>query len=77
RLHAIQRLIEMLPRVDWFLRGDARTALLEHFDISREAIEDEIARRTAASERNDTFDVILRLLINIRIQALEPGLARR
>lgn len=77
RLHAIQRLIEMLPRVDWFLRGDARTALLEHFDISREAIEDEIARRTAASERDGAFDVILLLLTNIRIQALEPGLARR
>jgi HEAT repeat protein len=77
RLRAVQRLIEMLPRVDWFLRSDARTALLQHLDISREAIEDEIARRTAASERDGAFDVILHLLINIRIQALKPGVARR
>jgi hypothetical protein len=73
---AVRRLIEMLQRVDWFLRTDVRTALLEHFDISREAIEDEIARRTAASEKDGVFDVVLRLLINIRIQALEPGVIR-
>lgn len=77
QLRAVRRLIEMLPRGDWFLRGDARAALLEHFDISREAVEDEIARRTATSERDGVFDVVLRLLINIRIQALESGVARR
>jgi hypothetical protein len=76
QLHAVRRLIEMLQRVDWFLRTDVRTALLERFDISREAVEDEIARRTAASERDGAFDVVLRLLINIRIQALEPGITR-
>jgi hypothetical protein len=77
QLRAVRRLIDMLPRVDWFLRTDVRTALLEHFDISREAVEDEIARRTAASERNGVFDVVVRLLTNIRIQALEPGIMRR
>ncbi|MGB6484296.1 MAG: hypothetical protein WBE86_12500 [Candidatus Acidiferrales bacterium] len=77
QLRAVRRLIDMLPRVDWFLRADVRMALLEHFDVSREAIEDEIALRTAASEKGGVFDVVLRLLINIRIQALEPGLTRR
>jgi hypothetical protein len=76
QLRAVHRLIEMLPRVDWFLRTDVRMALLEHFDVSRELIEDEIARRTAASAKDCVFDVLLRLLINVRIQALEPGLAR-
>jgi hypothetical protein len=76
RLHAVHRLIEMLPRVDWFLRGDARMALLDHFDVSREAIEDEIARRTAVSARDCVFDVVLRLLISIRTQALDPELKR-
>ena len=75
--HAVRRLIDMLPRVDWFLRADVRAALLEHFDISREAVEDEITRRTAISEKDGVFDVVLRLLINIRIQALESGVARR
>jgi hypothetical protein len=77
RLGAVRRLIEMLPRADWFLRTDARAALAEHFDIAREEIEDEIARRTTAPSEDLGLDVVLRLLINLRNQALETGVVRR
>jgi hypothetical protein len=77
RLGAVRRLIEMLPRADWFLRTDARAALAEHFDIAREEIEDEIARRTTTPSKDLGLDVVLRLLINLRNQALETALARR
>jgi hypothetical protein len=77
RLRAVCRLIEMLPRVDWFLRSDARAAIVEHFEIAQQAVDDEIVRRKAASEKDRTFDVILRLLLNLRNQATDRGLARR
>jgi len=74
---AIRRLIEMLPRADWFLRTEARAALAEHFDVAQEAVEDEIARRMNSGKKEQALDVVLRLLINLRNQALEMGLARR
>jgi hypothetical protein len=77
RWRAVRRLIEMLPRADWFLRTEARAALAEHFDVAQEAIEDEIARRTTTPSKDLALDVVLRLLINLRNQALETGLARR
>jgi hypothetical protein len=72
---AIHRLIEMLPRAGWFLRTEARAALADHFAFAQEAVEDEIARRMA-SGKEQALDVVLRLLINLRNQALEAGLAR-
>jgi hypothetical protein len=77
RWRAVHRLIEMLPRVDWFLRTETSVALAEHFDIAREAVEDEIARRTVASFKDRALDVVLRLLVNLKKQALEARLARR
>lgn len=76
RLYAVHRLIEMLPRVNWFLRDDARVALLTHFDISRDAVEAEIGRRKVASERDGRFDAVLRLLVNVRMRALESRVER-
>jgi hypothetical protein len=77
RCRAVRRLIEMLVRADWFLRTEARAALAEHFDVAQGAIEDEIAQRTTAPSKDLGLDVVLRLLINLRNQALETGLARR
>jgi HEAT repeat protein len=77
RSRAVHRLIEMLPRADWFLRTEARTALAEHFDIAREPVEEEIARRIRSDGAEQALDVVLRLLVNLRNQALEMGLARR
>ena len=73
---AVRRLIEMLPRANWFLRGEARAALAEHFDIAQEPVEDEIARRMKSNGNEQALDVVLRLLVNLRNQALEMGLAR-
>ncbi|MGH9716192.1 MAG: HEAT repeat domain-containing protein [Candidatus Acidiferrales bacterium] len=68
---AIQRLIEMLPRADWLLRSDARIALAKHFDFAQEAVEQEITRRMNLDKKSQALDVILRLLINLRAEALE------
>ena len=76
RWHAVNRLIEMLPRAGWFLRTEARAALAEHFDIAQEAVEDEIARRVNLGGKNQALDVVLRLLVNLRNQVLEMRLAR-
>lgn len=76
RWHAVHRLIEMLPRAGWFLRTEARAALAEHFDIAQEAVEGEIARRIDLDGKKQALDVVLRLLINLRNQVLEMGLAR-
>lgn len=74
---AVRRLIEILPRADWFLRTEARAALAEHFDLAQEAVEDEIARRMNSGKKEQALDVVLRLLINLRSQAFEAGIARR
>jgi hypothetical protein len=77
RWRAIHRLIEMLPRANWFLRSEARGALVEHFDLAQEAVADEIARRMNSDRKEQALDVVLRLLVNLRNQALEMGLVRR
>jgi hypothetical protein len=73
---AVRHLLEMLPRANWFLRGEARAALAEHFDIAQEPVEDEIARRIKLDGKEQALDAVLRLLVNLRNQALEMGLAR-
>lgn len=73
---AASRLIEMLPRADWFLRTEVRAVLAEHFDVAREAVDDEIVRRTSAPAKDHALDVVLRLLWNVRDRARETGLAR-
>jgi len=77
RWRAVHRLIEMLPRANWFLQSEVRTALVEHFDIAREPVEDEITRRMNSEGKEQALDAVLRLLVNLRNQALETGLARR
>jgi hypothetical protein len=76
KCRAIHRLIEMLPRAGWFLRTEARAALAEHFAFAQEAVEDEIAKRMTSGTKEQALDVVLRLLINLRTQALEAALAR-
>jgi DNA-binding GntR family transcriptional regulator len=77
RWRAVRRLIEILPQANWFLRGEARAALAEHFDIAQELVEDEIARRMKSDGKEWALDVVLRLLVNLRNQAVEMGLIRR
>ncbi len=72
----VRRVIAMLPRADWFLRTEARAALAQHFDIAREPIEDEIARRTKSNRKAQALDVVLRMLVNLRNQVLESGVSR-
>jgi len=73
---AVHRLIEMLPPASWFLRTEARAALVEHFDIAQEPIEDEIERRMQEDGNDQALDVVLRLLVNLRKQAVESGPVR-
>jgi hypothetical protein len=74
--YAVHRTIEMLPRAGWFLRSEASTALADRFDISREAIEEEVARRSKVDRKQQSLDVVLRLLVNLRKQALQGSLTK-
>jgi len=74
---AVHRLIEMLPHADWFLRTEARTALVGHYDIAQEPIQKEIERRIQVDGNAQALDVVLRLLVNLRSQAVETGFAKR
>ncbi|MGH9687074.1 MAG: hypothetical protein ACRD5K_08300 [Candidatus Acidiferrales bacterium] len=73
RRNAVRRMMEMLPAANWFLRTEARTALAEHFDLTRQPIEEEIAQRTKVDRRQQALDTVLRLLVNLREQALEAA----
>jgi HEAT repeat protein len=70
---AVRRLIEMLPRANWFLRTEAQAALADHFEVAQEAIEDEIARRRSSSSKEQAMDLVLRMLVNLRGQVAETG----
>jgi len=74
---AVRRMIEILPRADWFVRTEARGALAGHFDIAQEPVEDEIARRMEADAKEQALDVVLRLLVNLRNQALATSVTQR
>ncbi len=69
--HAVRRIIETIPRADWFLRTKARAGLAEHFEIAREQIEQEIEERMKADRKQQTLDVVLRLLVNLRGQVFD------
>lgn len=71
---AVRRLIDMLPRADSFLRTEARAALADHFDVAQEAVQDEIARRSSSSAKEQATDVVLRMLVNLRGQVAEAGI---
>jgi hypothetical protein len=75
KCRAVVRLIEMLPHTGWFLRTEVRAALTEHFDVAREAVEKEITRREEASSKEQSLDVVLRLLLNLKNQVFAAGLA--
>jgi hypothetical protein len=68
---AIVRLIEVLPRADWLRQREARDALANHFDVSRQAIEDEIESRKKLDTRNQPLDRTLRLLVNLRSEVVQ------
>jgi hypothetical protein len=74
---AVRRIIAMLPRADWFLRTEARAALAQHFEVAREPVEEEIARRTKSNAKAQALDVVLRMLVNLRSQVLESGVPRQ
>ena len=74
---AIGRIIETLPMAGWFLRTEVRAALVKHFDLAREQIEDEIARRMTVDGKDQALDVVLRLLVNLRNQKMNVGTVRR
>jgi len=69
--YAVRRLIEMLPRANWFLKGEVQAALAAHFDLARKTIESEIARRSASDQKEKAKDMVLRLLINLKRQTAE------
>ncbi len=64
---AIRRVIELLPRMDWPLQSEAKALLRKHFREGRELIQEEIARRSAASLADQALDMILRLLVNVQM----------
>jgi hypothetical protein len=66
--HAVHKLIELLPRVDWFLKTEARSSLAEHFEVARDQVEQEIARRSSTSDKERALDIVLRVLVNLKAQ---------
>ena len=65
---AVQRLIAIMPRADWFLRTYARSCLADYYAIARPQIESEIASRNNASDKERALDILLRVLVNLKAQ---------
>jgi HEAT repeat protein len=63
---ALRRLIEALPRVGWLLQGEIEAWLYRNSAIAQGAIEEEIARRQAASHQVQAQDNVLRLLLAVK-----------
>lgn len=68
RTKAVHKLIEILPRADWFLRTYARSCLADHYEVARQQIDSEIVSRNSAGDKERALDIVLRLLVNLKIQ---------
>lgn len=58
RESACRRLMEVLQDADWFLKGEIEDALVERFDAVRTVIEEELVRRSQASEWTQELDPV-------------------
>lgn len=74
---AVRRIIEILPSANWFLRTETRVALAESFELAKEQVEDEIARRIKSGDGSEERDVVFRLLVKLRTQVMEMRKAHR
>lgn len=68
QVKAVDKLIETLPRADWFLRTYARSCLADYYAIARAKIESEIASRSRAGDKERALDIMLRILVNLKAQ---------
>jgi HEAT repeat protein len=75
KLRAVDRMIEILPDLNWFLRTQVRSCLAEYGALALDPIEREITRRFAKSPDARFTDGVLRLLINLREQIRSPRAA--
>lgn len=65
---AICRLVSSLQEASWFLRTEVRSCLIEHYEVAREQVDAEIARRRSFSMKAQRADLVLRLLLNLKTQ---------
>jgi hypothetical protein len=62
---AVQRLLDVLPQVDWLLQGDIEDWLTQSAAISYSAVVKEIGRREAAVRGMRSTDNVLRILLEV------------
>lgn len=70
---AVQRLIELLPAVNWLLQSEIESSLLEHFQIAQAAVRREIQHRLQLAKPQQAKDVTLRTLLNVVRQVEASG----
>ena len=75
RMTAVARLLEILPRVDWYLQNEIHDCLVSLYPEAKDSIDREIAKRSALPEANQIIDRALRTLLRVRrgVEAGEHG----
>jgi HEAT repeat protein len=63
---ARRRLIEIIPKADWFGRFEIQNALMDHFDALQPFVEEEILRRQQLAEGKDFVDPVLATLLRVK-----------
>lgn len=63
------QMLQALPRVNWFVRSEARDCLRKHLAEVRPFIRSEIARRTEVSADGDSMDIVRTLLVSVMREA--------
>jgi len=63
---ATRRLIGMLPDAPWYLQMEIERWLMEHSDITRAAIEEEIAARQLSADAGQSTDHVLHQLLSLK-----------
>lgn len=71
RKRLAEKVLKLLPTLDWSLFDEAETVLTLCFDQIAESVEQEISSRQALAESNMSWDPILPALIRIRRRAEE------
>lgn len=71
KVTAVDRLLEVLPGADWFLRGQIQDCLVSLYAEGRPRIEREIADRSELQETTQAMDLPLRTLLGVRRRAAQ------
>jgi hypothetical protein len=68
KVAAVERLLEILSSADWYAQGEIETCLVSLYQVGRDLLETELARRNALPDEQRVMDRALGTLLRVKRQ---------